>query len=463
MIRQVVVLLADGARPDVLQLLHEAGRVPAISRLLIEPSGGRVRVASSVLPSTTGPAHLPFLTGRFPGPCNVPGIRWLDPHAYRRHWVSADRYRSYMGPGSLRYDRDLSPDVRTLYELVPEHASAGSHIRRGLRPGGNLTRWSKLWGSASSFLTEDWSALDLGCTERMVRAVAAGNRLVFGALYSADSSGHKHGPLHPHTLLAYELLDRAVARIGEALGDGLLLLCSDHGQSETHTHLDLAGLVERHCGLCLSHPLTWRGHWGAQAAVMVSGNAFAHVHLLDGDAPSFLDAPGPRLARLVDALLRAPAVDQVIGRSRDGGALLLTANGRARLHEDLGEIVCEVEGEAPLGLAAGRRDRDGWLAATWDGDYPDAPVQVLQLLTSPRSGDLLVTAKPGFDLRARFEKPPHRGSHGALHWQHMRTPLLASRPLRSGPARTADVMPTVLDALQVAVPEGLDGRSLWPC
>jgi arylsulfatase A-like enzyme len=87
---------------------------------------------------------------------------------------------------------------------------------------------------------------------------------------------------------------------------------------------------------------------------------------------------------------------------------------------------------------------------------------VLQILESARAGHLLVTAKPGCDLRARFEKPPHRGSHGSLHRLHLMTPLLASHPLAPGPARTVDILPTVLAALGIPAPAGIEGRSLWP-
>jgi arylsulfatase A-like enzyme len=73
-----------------------------------------------------------------------------------------------------------------------------------------------------------------------------------------------------------------------------------------------------------------------------------------------------------------------------------------------------------------------------------------------------VTARPGYDLRARFEKPSHRGSHGSLHRLHLMTPLLANHPLAAGPARTVDILPTVLDALGIRSPAEIDGRSLWP-
>jgi hypothetical protein len=41
----------------------------------------------------------------------------------------------------------------------------------------------------------------------------------------------------------------------------------------------------------------------------------------------------------------------------------------------------------------------------------------------------------------------------------MEVPLLLNRPPARAPRRTADVMPSVLTALGLAVPDGLDGTS----
>ena len=67
----VVLLIADGARPDTLTRGIAAGRAPALARLAAE---GSDRVITSVFPSVTGPAYLPFLTGCHPGRMGIPGI-----------------------------------------------------------------------------------------------------------------------------------------------------------------------------------------------------------------------------------------------------------------------------------------------------------------------------------------------------------------------------------------------------
>ena len=81
---------------------------------------------------------------------------------------------------------------------------------------------------------------------------------------------------------------------------------------------------------------------------------------------------------------------------------------------------------------------------------PDAIVQIAQLAACARSGDIIVSATPGWDFRERWEPVKHASTHGSLHRDHMLVPLLVSRPLRGTPRRTADVMPSALDGAAVA-------------
>ncbi|MDT8437282.1 MAG: alkaline phosphatase family protein, partial [Gemmatimonadota bacterium] len=81
---RATILLLDGARPDVLDHLRAAGDLPHLERHLL--AGADCGAAVTAFPSTTGVAYLPFLTGCYPGTCDVPGIRWLDPRRYDGRW-----------------------------------------------------------------------------------------------------------------------------------------------------------------------------------------------------------------------------------------------------------------------------------------------------------------------------------------------------------------------------------------
>ncbi len=101
------------------------------------------------------------------------------------------------------------------------------------------------------------------------------------------------------------------------------------------------------------------------------------------------------------------------------------------------------------------------LALTAGTDYPDAPVQAAQVFDSPRAGDFLVTASPGYDLRGRHnERIDYRSCHGSLHREHMTVPFAINHPIVDRVPRSVDAFPTILDLLGRSVPSGIDGVSL---
>jgi hypothetical protein len=100
------------------------------------------------------------------------------------------------------------------------------------------------------------------------------------------------------------------------------------------------------------------------------------------------------------------------------------------------------------------------LANSFNTEYPDALLQIIQLLEAPRTGDLVLSAAPGYDLRARHENPEHRSSHGALFRDHMLVPLVMNAKVNKEYLRTVDIFPTILSALGYPVPSNIDGISL---
>src|SRR6478736_8497846 len=90
--------LLDGARVDLFGEYLQRGDLPNIARYLVEP--GRFTRATTVFPSVTGVAYVPYLTGMFPGRANMPGYRWFDRERYHRQPISFMRFRNYSGLGS---------------------------------------------------------------------------------------------------------------------------------------------------------------------------------------------------------------------------------------------------------------------------------------------------------------------------------------------------------------------------
>jgi hypothetical protein len=101
------------------------------------------------------------------------------------------------------------------------------------------------------------------------------------------------------------------------------------------------------------------------------------------------------------------------------------------------------------------------LIQTYESEYPDGLVQLWQIFQGDRTGDLVLSAHPGYDLRARYEYPEHHATHGALNAEQMFVPLAINLPIETEFIRTVDLFPTVLSQFGRAVePSQIDGQVL---
>ncbi len=484
----VLILVADGARADVFAAALDGGRLPALARLRAE---GGLAAVSSVFPSVTGPAYAPFLMGRFPGPVGLPGLRWFD--RARTPATRPDAARSYVGAEMRHVDRDLAPAAPTLFELAPPALAALNVIGRGLAPGDRLARGPgfALRAARTHFRGDvaGWLGIDRDVggqvAARVRRGFAEGRppRAVFCALTGVDKTSHSAGHGAPVVADALGIVDATVAELRADAERGgwwpstTVFVVSDHGHSPVRAHDDLAEWWRARGVRTVAHPFTWAP--GREAAVMVSGNAMAHVYLeLARRARPWWPALAPRWGAAADDLLARPSVDLLLlplgpdrCEVRHAGRGAAVVERRRAPGAAAGDRSCfawtydyrPLGAGDPLGLggALAGLDADAAHDACAGSDYPDALVQVAHLAGAERAGDLIVSAARDWDLRARYEPIPHVSSHGALHREHMLVPLLASRPFARAPRRTADVLPSALAALGVPVPPGLDGRAFW--
>ena len=447
-----VILVADGARPDTLAGAMDAGHLPTLAAMR---DAGSATAVTSVFPSVTGPAYVPFLMGIHPGAAGVPGIRWWDragTHAYAH-----GNARSYVGFEALRQDDDLTREHKTLFELAERPLAAMTPIGRGLGPrariGAELTMaprlaWTHFRGDVSA-----WLRLERTLADRFIARVAAEEPdLAFFAHPCVDKFSHQLGHEAPAVLEALRVVDETAARLrDDAARRGRrldLIVVSDHGHSPVSEHDELVDAVRELGHGVLAHPWTFAG--GTDVAVMVGGNAMAHLYVdLDDRRRRWWPRLAARWEPLAEAMLARASVELLLlphgphaceVRSGARGSAMLSRDARGLLHYHPGS------GD-PLGLAAalgasgaleGFTDRDAY-DATRETDHPDSLVQVLALAGSARAGDLIVSAAPGWDLRERWEPIPHVSTHGSLRREHMLVPLLTSFTPAENPRTTADV------------------------
>jgi hypothetical protein len=256
---------------------------------------------------------------------------------------------------------------------------------------------------------------------------------------SVDELGHVRGLDGGDAEAALRRIDRLLERrLGGFRGD--IVLTADHGLTATHTHVDLRALVEERVGPTIAFPLLTKRQ--PHACVCESGNAMANVYLR-GES-GWKEPPSPaRCRELAAELLRIDGIDSVAIRSeRTGGAELWTKDGVGEVGFEDGTLYQR----GPLfGDAFERATPHEALTRSYDERWPDAAFALASLFASPRTGDLLVSAAEGFDLRAHREWPEHHASHGALHRAHTVVPLWSSAPLPAAPLRTLDVFAYVLE------------------
>jgi len=460
---RAVLLLIDGARCDVLRELLGRGELTNLARWVIERGG--LATGTTVFPSTTGVAYIPFLFGRYPGSVGVPGIRWLDRRGaasgegWREQWRAA---RSYCGVQGGWLNRDIAP-APSLFDLVPDSIAICTPLTRGLRPGGNRLPFRRAALGAAAHYAGTYPALDRAIASAWLDAAAESWRFLFVVFPGVDGISHLKDPFHPAVLESYRLVDRAlgafVARVSKEGDLPAFFVVSDHGMTVMREHADPAVLLEADGVRTLRHPVhVWRRR--ARVATMVSGNASVQLYFdpRSGREQPLAESGIP--TAILERLLALPAVRLAACRGDAGGVVVRTQHGRARLTEGLGLIQYRPESGDPLGLGGYVEldDRD-LLARTRQTDMPDAPRQLLQLFQAPRAGDLVLAAAPGADFRGPWEIPEHRAGHGSLIAEHMEVPIAASVALPDAPIRTVDLMPTILERLDVAVPSGvvLDG------
>ncbi len=471
--RRAFFFLLDGARLDIFEELLGAGALPNVARYLVEP--GSFRAATTVFPSVTGVAYIPYLTGLFPGRANIPGYRWFDRERYQRRPLSMMRFRNYHGLGSYLMDRDLSKSATTLFELLKPSSNIFSGISRGTGIRRNAAYFRRVPATLKFFRTGDWDHIDEAGERFLLRAAGRRNeRFTFHTTYSVDEYSHHHGPFSARARARYIDFDRVIGRLADKLrttgqlDSSLLVMGADHGHTEVKAHFDLEGFIDKLGYKALYYPKQLQRWIGANAAVMVAGNGVGHVYLKGPDKWSARPPAESHLERhptLVDDLLANDAVDHVIYRGDGNAVQVRSRRGAATIRLDDGTVAYRPDGGDPFGYGPlpERMTRAEVLARTADSDYPDAPLQVAQLFDSPRAGGFVVSGAPGYDLRASYkERVEYRSCHGSLHREHMTVPFAINTPTQDRVPRSVDTFPTILELLGHTPPAGVDGTSLVP-
>jgi Type I phosphodiesterase / nucleotide pyrophosphatase len=498
--KKLILTYVDSLRSDMLRRAIEDGRAPSFGALV--ERGVLIDDCVSSFPSVTPVACAEMVTGVGADRHWISGMNWY--HRLERRYVeygsSLEATRAF-GVFRALYDlvynmnlAHLSPEIETLWEQLDDAGARTACtpylIYRGrhrhevsleglLRRAVEATRLKfrhHTWGPAELFYGDLYASQEVPCRSTSIPGVrdpyAAccavelmkedGFDFLLLSLPDNDNYSHRNGPEASIESIAkadecFGTLIEQAGGIDPFLDEYAVILVADHAQTAVERGLPLAEILAAEWSVL--QPSDDKPEQ-AQLAVSPTGRA-AHVYLLPGEGERAGPAAvGERLAEIegVDLVCRlldaegAPLYRPEPGMPAAGGEWATVERRGERLRFRPGGEVADLRG--------GRWEVDGELGvleATVDGGklrsdaYPDPLQRVWSALTSPHSGDFVLSLAEGFEA-VDWGGASHAGggSHGALHAGDSLGPLLF---VGCGPESAAareqwslrDVAPAILE------------------
>ena len=466
--------MLDGIRPDVLRAAIREGDAPNFGALA--ERGEAVWDAVSVFPSITPAATAAIATGKVPADSGIVGHAWYD-DVERRVVVYGAMTQTVISTGPIRVfhnnvwrmNRD---DLRaaTLFEELHERGFDGACVNFPIRRGphehpvrmktvegylmggkylgpsvegpkeyymGDLfysrqTSASGRKGSGGlqrSIGINDEYAAEVGAT--LIRERSAPFTLIY--FFRGDQLAHHEGLTAQRRYVAQ--LDDYAARIFEAGGgvdrvleEYAVLALSDHGH---------APLLPKRRYVNLSRIPDRRVSFGARAGfgpgvdvVVVPNGRSVFLYLRKGADP----------AALAGALTPRRGVDLAAWRE-NGQVAVRRLSRELRFRPGPGPRdpfgrSWQLEGDP------GALDLEVSDGALRYGKYPDALERLWGCMRTPRCGDVVLSATPGYTFGEVSWGYHEASDHGSLHMEDSSVFVLASGV--PAPRRITDVAPTLL-------------------
>ena len=477
---RLLLAVIDGCKPSMLERAVQRGEAPVIAAVM--ERGAYVPELCAAFPSVTPVCATAIATGTLQDRHLIAGMNWWS-RDERRYVEYGSSFRAARKLGIARQLTDtvynlngahLNPDVATVYESLDDagvrtagttylvyrgrHEHAVSRETALTRLAGTLFRKPVL-GPRELFYADIFASRQTGCRSQMglpgirdqhsgcVGAWLAARDLYDFLLLSLpdnDTHSHKNGPHAQATSIA--AADEQLLRVAEAAG-GLdrfleshaVIICADHSHAAVERTIDLRAAFDDWEVAGPGGSATEDGELALcpnQRAAMVYG-------LVE-------EARATVVPRVVAAAADVAGVDVVAWRDGDRAVVRSPGRGELRFAPGGADAVRDARG----GAWTVEGDLEALAASTSDGafasaDYPDALRRIWAALTCPTSGDVLLSAAPGYEF-PDWGGADHvgGGSHGSLHHSDSLGALVFSgvdAPAVTGPGAWSitDVAPMV--------------------
>ena len=445
MSKKLVLAVIDSLKPELLERALEEDRAPALKALM--DRGGYVRDCVSSYPSVTPVASATIATGGGPDEHDIASMNWYH-RGEQRYVEYGSSFQATRAFGVVRslYDTVYNMNMahlgrarRTLFEHLDDaglrtacttwliwrgrhrHEPSGDSVYR--RIGAAATFRHAVYGPRELFYADLFDSRNTGCTsalgmpgQRDRHSGCVGAHLVEHDLFDFmlfslpdnDTYSHRFGPYAQVKSIAEA--DRALERLMHVAGgvdafleEHAVIVMSDHSQTQVEERLNLAQTLPDWRVLTPSDPAP-----GAAELAVCPAARSAMAYVLDETVRE------RRVPKLAADLGEIDGVDLVVRRSGDE-AIVTSGRGELRFApggelEDARGERWSVEGEhqaLALQVAEGRVS---------SRLYPDALGRLWSALACHFSGDVLVSAEPGYEF-VDWGGADHvgGGSHGSLH------------------------------------------------
>jgi hypothetical protein len=442
---KLVLAVVDGLKPAMLERAVATGRAPAMAAVI--ERGRYVDECCAAFPSVTPVCAATIATGVRQDAHHIPSMNWYwrDERRYVEYGSSFSAARRFGVVQQLTdtvYNMNaehLPADVPTVFESLDDAGvrTAGTtylmyrgRYEHSVSKGTALTRLAStvmrrtVMGPKELFYADIFASRETPCRSQLglpgVRdqhAGCVGAYLVEHDLFDFlllslpdnDTHSHRYGPHAQVTSIA--AADRQLERLFHAgggtdafLDEHAVIVVADHSHAPVEKAIDLQAAYG---DLAVLAPSGARHDDAEVALCPAQRSAMVYVLLPEGRETL--------VPRIVTAALHLEGVELALWRPAPREGAIASAAGELRF--------------APGGdlrdARGGRWSVDGPLAVidarVQDGElrseaYPDALGRAWSALSCPTSGDVLLSAAPGYEF-ADWGGVDHvgGGSHGSLH------------------------------------------------